>query len=82
MEIYNELVRVIIEEVQKQIKDKIISSNGIEIGRITSTGLKLDTFKYEIKDYSIIETINPINTGDRVLVSTCRNEVVIIGRII
>ncbi len=82
MEIYNELVRSIIDEVQKQIKDKIISSNGIEIGRITNSGLKLDTFKYEINDYSTIETVNPLTLGDRVLVSTCGNEVVIIGRIV
>lgn len=82
MEIYNELVRTIIDEIQKQIKDKMISSNGIEIGRITNNGLKLDTFKYEINDYSIIETVNPVTLGDRVLVSICGSEVVIIGRVV
>lgn len=82
MEIYNELVRTIIDEIQKQIKDKMISSNGIEIGQITNNGLKLDTFKYEINDYSIIETVNPVTLGDRVLVSICGSEVVIIGRVV
>ena len=30
-------------------------STGIEIGVISSSGLKLDNFKYEIKDYSICD---------------------------
>lgn len=82
MEIYNELVRAIIDEVQKQIKGEFTSSNGVEVGQITNNGLKLDNFKYEIKDYSTIETINPTNVGDRVLVSTCGNEVIVVGRIV
>lgn len=82
MEIYNELVRAIIDEVQKQIKGEFTASNGVEVGQITNNGLKLDNFKYEIKDYSTIETINPANVGERVLVSTCGNEVIVIGRIV
>lgn len=82
MEIYNELVRTIIDEVQKQIKGEFTASNGVEVGQITNNGLKLDNFKYEIKDYSTIETINSTNVGDRVLVSTCGNEVIVIGRIV
>lgn len=97
MEIYNEIARELNQKINKNIKQHMMST-GIEIGVINSRGLKLDNFKYEIKDYSILDYlkndkeyftdttdhqhIKPLEVGDRVLVASCGNEFIVIGRIV
>jgi hypothetical protein len=52
--IFNELAREIKGSTNKAI-GKAISSLGLELGTITGSGLKVDNFKYEIKDYMVLE---------------------------
>lgn len=54
MEMFNELAREIKKHTNKTISNAI-SSFGFELGTITSSGLKLDNFKYEIKDYMVLD---------------------------
>ena len=54
MEIYNEIARSLNQKTKRNLKQHMMST-GIEIGVISSSGLKLDNFKYEIKDYSILD---------------------------
>jgi len=60
---------------------------------ITSSGLKLDSFKKEINDYLVLDyltitnnndlptQLRPLSSGDRVLVATMRSEFVAVGRL-
>lgn len=57
MTIFNELAREIKGGTNKAI-DNALSSLGVGFGTITSSGLKLDKFKYEIKDYMILDYLN------------------------
>lgn len=52
--IINEIVREIKGNTNKTISNTI-SSLGLELGTVTSNGLKLDNFKYEIQDYMILD---------------------------
>jgi hypothetical protein len=62
VEIFNELARDLKGNTNKAI-NRAIASVGYELGTITSSGLKLDNFKYEIKDYTVLEylKLNPNN---------------------
>lgn len=51
-------METIFNEIAREIKtdnSNTASSLGFEFGTITSTGLKLDNFKYEIKDYLALD---------------------------
>lgn len=50
----NEIAREIKGNTNKAI-GKVVSTLGLEFGTITTTGLKLDSFKNEIKDYMVLE---------------------------
>jgi hypothetical protein len=52
--IFSEIAREIKGSTNKAI-GKAISSLGLELGTITNSGLKVDNFKYEIKDYMVLE---------------------------
>lgn len=54
MEIFNELARDLKGNTNKAI-NRAVASLGYELGTITSSGLKLDNFKYEITDYMVLE---------------------------
>lgn len=54
MQAMEELVRVLKDGTNEAI-NKGISGLGIEFGTITSTGLKIDNFKYEINDYKLLD---------------------------
>jgi uncharacterized protein YebE (UPF0316 family) len=78
---FNGVARQIKANMNKKTNEAL-SITGCELGTITSTGLKLDSFKKEIKDYMVLDylTINnttdlpnqlrPLSSGDRVLVAT------------
>lgn len=53
--IFNEIVRDIHGKIKESEGEDSSSSTILEFGTITSTGLKLDNFKHEIKDYMILE---------------------------
>ncbi|EGO86273.1 hypothetical protein G8S49_11050 [Clostridium botulinum C] len=55
MTIFNELAREIKGGTNKAIGNDLSS---LGFGTITSSGLKLDKFKYEIKDYMILDYLN------------------------
>lgn len=57
MTIFNELAREIKGSTNKAI-DNALSSLEFGFGTITSSGLKLDNFKYEIKDYMMLDYLN------------------------
>lgn len=59
---------IMINEVAREIKghtDKTISNTisslGFELGTMTSSGLKLDNFKYEIKEYLMLDYLKMEN---------------------
>lgn len=52
--IVNEIAREIKGDTNKAI-GKAILTLGLELGTITTTGLKVDSFKNEIKDYMVLE---------------------------
>ena len=54
METFNELAREIRGSTNKAV-NKVVSYIGLNLGTITSSGLKLDNFKYEIKDYMTLD---------------------------
>lgn len=60
MEIFNEIAREIKSNTNKSV-NKAISSVGLDLGTITSTGLKLDNFKYEIQDYMMLDNLKMKN---------------------
>lgn len=51
---FNGIVRDMKEHTNKVV-GKAISSVGLEFGTITSSGLELDDFKHEIKDYMVLD---------------------------
>lgn len=92
MSSFNSVARQIKANINKKTNEAL-SITGCELGSITSTGLKLDSFKKEIKDYMVLDylTINntidlpnqlrPLASGDRVLVATMGSEFVVVGRL-
>ncbi|GAA0735742.1 hypothetical protein [Clostridium oceanicum] len=54
MEIFNEIARTIKEDTKGSISTAVTSLE-LQLGTITSTGLKVDNFKYEIKDYLMLD---------------------------
>lgn len=52
--IFNDVARVIKNNTNKSIKNGI-SAIGLELGTITSSGLKVDNFKHVVKDYMVLE---------------------------
>lgn len=54
-------MEILFDEIARELKghtnetvSKAVSSLGLELGTITTTGLKLDNFKYEVK-YMVLE---------------------------
>ena len=60
METFNELAREIRVSTNKAV-NKVVSYIGLNLGTITSSGLKLDNFKYEIQDYMILDYLKMRN---------------------
>ncbi|HBJ2602705.1 TPA: hypothetical protein ACXDAM_002229 [Clostridium botulinum] len=58
--IFNEIAREMKGHTNKAI-NKAASSLGFELGTMTSSGLKLDNFKYEIKDYLTLDYLKMKN---------------------
>lgn len=54
MDIINELAREIKKSSKHEVKN-IKNILGLELGTITSSGLKLDNFKYVVKDYMVLD---------------------------
>lgn len=52
--IANEIARTVNNNTDKSISGAI-DSVGLDLGTITLTGLKLDHFKHEIKDYLVLD---------------------------
>jgi len=89
---FNSVARQIKANINKKTNEAL-SITGCELGTITSTGLKLDSFKKEIKDYLVLDHLTINNTidlpnqlralqaGDRVLVATMGSDFVVIGRL-
>jgi uncharacterized protein YebE (UPF0316 family) len=89
---FNSVARQIKANINKKTNEAL-SITGCELGTITSTGLKLDSFKKEIKDYMVLDYLTINNTidlpnqlrslqaGDRVLVATMGSDFVVIGRL-
>lgn len=89
---FNSVARQIKANINKKTNEAL-SITGCELGTIISTGLKLDSFKKEIKDYMVLDylTINntidlpnqlrPLQAGDRVLVATMGSDFVVVGRL-
>ncbi len=91
---FNGVARQIKANINKKTNEAL-AITGCELGSLTPTGLKLDSFKKEIKDYLILDYLSITNTntidlptqlrplanGDRVLVATMGSEFVIIGRV-
>ncbi len=62
--IFNEIARQIKGNTNKAVNEAI-SYIGLDLGTITSSGLKLDNFKYEIQDYMVLDYLkikNEYNT--------------------
>ena len=58
--ICNEIAREIKGNTNKTVNNAI-SYMGLDLGIITSSGLKLDNFKYEIQDYMILDYLKMKN---------------------
>ena len=84
MNIFNDIAR----EINRNAKNINTNSNKsiIELGKITPNGLKLNNFKYEIKDYKKLHHLETpevlLGDGDTVLVATFENECVVIGKVV
>ncbi|APQ78273.1 hypothetical protein [Clostridium botulinum] len=62
--IFNEIAREIKSSTNRAVNEAI-SYIGLDLGSVTSTGLKLDNFKYEIQDYMMLDYLkikNEYNT--------------------
>lgn len=55
--IFNELAREMKEDTRESI-GKLANDVGFMLGTITSTGLSLDSYKTEIKDYMTLDYLN------------------------
>ncbi|MBU5227861.1 hypothetical protein KQI36_14595 [Clostridium senegalense] len=55
--IFEEVARVFDSKTNKFVKDALYGT-GLTLGTLTTTGLKLDNFKYEINDYLILDYLN------------------------
>lgn len=92
MSSFNGVARQIKANINKKTNEAL-SITGCELGTITSSGLKLDNFKKEIKGYMILDYLTIGNTidlpkelrklqeGDRVLVATMGSDFVVVGRL-
>ena len=92
MSSFNSVARQIKSNINKRTNEAL-SITGCELGTITFTGLKLDSFKKEIKDYLVLDYLTINNTtdlpnqlrslasGDRVLIATLGSDFVVIGRL-
>ncbi|ASN68296.1 hypothetical protein 10S11_34 [uncultured Caudovirales phage] len=60
MEFFNEIARELNNNTNKVI-GQALSTTGLTLGTIKSTGLKLDNFKYEIKNYLVLEHLKMKN---------------------
>lgn len=60
MEIFNEIAREIKGNTNRAVNEAV-SYIGLDLGTITSTGLKLDNFKYEIQDYMMLDYLKMKN---------------------
>lgn len=58
--IFNEIAREIKSSTNKAVYNAI-SYIGLDLGTVTSTGLKLDNFKYEIQDYMMLDYLKMKN---------------------
>ncbi|MCW6075464.1 hypothetical protein LAV44_09005 [Clostridium sporogenes] len=58
--IFNEIAREIKGNTNRAVNEAI-SYIGLDLGTITSSGLKLDNFKYLIKDYLILDYLKMKN---------------------
>ncbi|RXM79572.1 hypothetical protein DP144_01835 [Clostridium tetani] len=58
--IFNEIAREIKGNTNRAVNEAV-SYIGLDLGTITSTGLKLDNFKYEIQDYMILDYLKMNN---------------------
>ncbi|MFV3014112.1 hypothetical protein ACLD48_19155, partial [Clostridium botulinum] len=58
--IFNEIAREIKSSTNRAV-DNAISYIGLDLGTITSNGLKLDNFKYEIQDYMMLDYLKMKN---------------------
>ena len=54
MSSFNSVARQIKSNINKKTHEAL-SITGCELGTITSTGLRLDSFKKEIKDYMVLD---------------------------
>lgn len=50
--IFNEIARQMKDDINKTVNQFTL---GLELGTITSTGLKVDNFKYVVSDYMVLE---------------------------
>lgn len=92
MSSFNGVARQIKANINKKTNEAL-SITGCELATITSSGLKLDSFKKEIKDYLVLDyltitnnidlptQLRPLSSGDRVLVATMGSEFVVVGRL-
>ncbi|KGO14292.1 hypothetical protein NZ45_07990 [Clostridium botulinum] len=58
--IFNEIARTIKEDTKGSISNAV-SSLELQLGTITSTGLKMDNFKYEVQDYMVLDYLKSYN---------------------
>ncbi|MDS1004919.1 hypothetical protein P9J83_15655 [Clostridium sporogenes] len=58
--IFNEIAREIKGNTNRAVSEAI-SYIGLDLGTVTSTGLKLDNFKYEIQDYMVLDYLKMKN---------------------
>lgn len=56
--IFNEIARQMKEDISKTVNQ---SALGLELGTITSSGLKVDNFKYVVNDYMVLEYLKTEN---------------------
>ena len=50
--IFNEIARQMKDDISKTVNKAAL---GLELGTITTTGLKIDNFKYVVSDYMVLE---------------------------
>nr|BDD45989.1 hypothetical protein 6 [bacterium]BDD46359.1 hypothetical protein 5 [Pelagibacterales bacterium] len=70
-----------IDKRSKGHANKVINDLRSELGTITETGLIIDNFKHEIRDYLVSDHLTLIN-GDRVLVLPIGQDFVVVARVV
>jgi hypothetical protein len=74
-----------LETRMNHLTSRAVSGLTAELGTITGTGLKLDSFKHEIPEYLVSEWAHAgLKTGDRVLVLPIHGgqDVVVLCRVV